>query len=221
MWRAAGGAGVGSPRSVGITCFACVSRTTFLLDLCWCGQTHLRLVLLPCSVLLQLSQTGRSILLLSKPYLLLHIASREVTIWDVSHRILFPHKFVWNLHLFALWKSLLLNASLSFWGTWEMDMMLSNLQGSFGGIKSSFMWIVCPSWLLLALLCVLWPIAVRPMLSVLKKACLLLVNYYYWIIFLSDTAAKMIFRCLSCHNFLYYTSCCVCHVNVLICMEKK
>lgn len=70
-------------------------RTTFLLDLCWYGQTHLRLVLLPCSVLLWLSQRRRSVLPLSKPYLLLHIASRGVALWLVSHQlILIPHKFI-------------------------------------------------------------------------------------------------------------------------------
>lgn len=61
---------------------------TFLLVLCWSGQTRLRLVLLPCSVLLWLLQTDWSVLFLSKPYLLLHVASGEVAVWLVSHRIL-------------------------------------------------------------------------------------------------------------------------------------
>ena len=69
-------------------------RTTFVLVLCWYGQTRLRLLLLQCFVLLWLSQTGRSLLLLSKPYMLLHIASGEVAVWLVSRRILIPHKFM-------------------------------------------------------------------------------------------------------------------------------
>lgn len=65
-------------------------RTSFLVVFCWSGQTHLRLLVLPCSVFLQLSQTGSSILLLPKPYMLLHTASGEVAVWLVSHRIPIP-----------------------------------------------------------------------------------------------------------------------------------
>lgn len=91
-------------------------KTMFLLVLCWYGQTHLRLVTLPCSVLLQPSQTGSSVLLLSKLYMLLETASGEVAVWLVSHRVLILHKLMWNLHLFTFWKSVLLNAHLRFWG---------------------------------------------------------------------------------------------------------
>lgn len=54
MWKAAGGAGVCSTgSSVGI--MFCVHPLGLLL---YYGQTHLRWLLLPCSVLLRLSQTG-------------------------------------------------------------------------------------------------------------------------------------------------------------------
>lgn len=112
---------------------------TFLLVLCWSGQTCLRLVSLACSALLWLLQTGWSVLFLSKPYLLLHVASEKVAVWLVSHRVLDSSQV---LVKFASIYSLEVSTSectFEIWGSWEVDMMLNYLQGSFGIIKSSCM----------------------------------------------------------------------------------